>query len=293
MNVVSTPPGRVPDTQAGQSRLWHWCRITLGLLLLTAAILKLLGSHVAPVPRTGWLADPRIESIVLVWELGLAAWLLSGVVRTGGWLAAVGTFLTFAAASGYAVWVGVADCGCFGAIKTSPWVALAVDLTCLALLAAGRPQWTSGTGAELRSLATAGLKASGGVAVLLGVTAAIAVWAYGSPERALAHLRGELLSAGDGYLDFGSGRPGDRLDASVAVRNWTDSPVRLIGGTSDCSCTTTEDLPVTVPPGGSMPVHIHLKVPPSNSGQLTRTVTLRTDCPGMSVVRLRVGCRVK
>jgi hypothetical protein len=35
------------------------------------------------------------------WEIVLGLWLLSGAYRTGAWLAAVGTFLAFAAVSGY------------------------------------------------------------------------------------------------------------------------------------------------------------------------------------------------
>jgi hypothetical protein len=68
--------------------------------------------------------------------------------------------------------------------------------------------------------------------------------------------------------------------------------VRLIGGTSDCSCVTTADLPVTLPPGEGRVVTVRMKIPASRPGVITRKAELWTDCPARRVVQLRVGCRV-
>jgi hypothetical protein len=241
------------------------------------------------VARVGWLSDPRVEATAVAWELALGAWLLSGRAAPAAWLASVGTFGLFAAVSGYHGWVGVADCGCFGAIKTNPWVAFGIDVTALGLLAVGRPRWEA---ADWRGPARVGLRWAGGVALVLATLAGVGTVVAGSPQKALAWLRGDTVTA-DGYLDFGAGPVGEKLVATATVRNWTDRPVRLIGGTSDCSCTTTDDLPVTIPPGGEAAVPVTLKIPATNRGQMTRTVMLRTDCPRRPVVKLRVGCRVE
>ena len=208
------------------------------------------------------------------------------------WLVAIATFLGFAGVSGYFGAVGVASCGCLGAIKTSPWVAFGIDLTALTLLAVGRPGWRPGAGAELRRSARTGLRWAGGVAVILAVLTAAATLLAGSPRHALARLRGETVTA-DGYLDFGAGPAGGLVTQTATLQNWTDQPVRVVGGTSDCSCTTTEDLPVTLPPGGEAAVRIRMTIPAASRGQLTRTVELWTDSPRAPKVRFTVGCRAE
>ena len=103
---------------------------------------------------------------------------------------------------------------------------------------------------------------------------------------------GESLGA-PSYVDFGSAKPGEKLEQQVEIRNWTDKPVRLIGGTSDCSCVTTSTMPLTVPPGEKLSVAIHLKVPSSDAGAFTRTASIWTDCDQMRTINLRLGCRVE
>jgi hypothetical protein len=124
--------------------------------------------------------------------------------------------------------------------------------------------------------------------------AGVAVVAFGSLDDALAALRGESLWVEPAYVDFGAGVPDDVLTAAVTITNRSASPVRLIGGTSDCSCFTTKDLPVTIPPSERVQVEILLKVPSSSKGGLmNRHVEFLTDSPDHPRVRLRVGCLVK
>src|SRR2546423_6451670 len=89
-------------------------RTALGLLLLTAAGLKLYGLGVSAVPRVGWFAQPWVQLTAAEWEIVLGLWLLSGAYPLGAWVAALGKFVAFAGVSGYLGAVGVASCGCFG-----------------------------------------------------------------------------------------------------------------------------------------------------------------------------------
>jgi hypothetical protein len=265
----------------------------LGVLLLAAAGLKLYGLNVSPFAQYGNFSTPWLQMAAVEWEIILGLWLLSGAYRVGAWVAAVGTFLTFAAISGYLGWIGQASCGCFGVIKASPWTAFGVDVTALFLLLVARPSFIP-RAESARPALTPGLKwLAVGAVVLTGLAAGGSLWA-GSPDAALAWLRGESLSVADSYLDFGTGHPGDNLEAVATIHNWTEQPVRLIGGTSDCTCTTLPDLPLAIPPGGQTAIHVQFRVPASKSGgQLTRRVMLRTDCPNQLVVRFRVGCRIE
>ena len=87
-----------------------------------------------------------VQVVTAEWELVLGLWLLSGAFQVGAWLAAAGTFLTFAGVSGYFGWTGVASCGCFGVIRASPWTAFGVDVVALALLAVCPPSKRAGAG---------------------------------------------------------------------------------------------------------------------------------------------------
>jgi hypothetical protein len=269
-------------------RFFTIVRILLGVVLLVAAGLKLYGLNVTVLPRVGWFATPQVQVAAVEWELVLGLWLLSGVYQAGAWLAAVSTFGAFAVVSAYFGWIGVASCGCFGVIKASPWAACAVDVAALALLAVARPDLRAGA---WRLPAGFAVVAVGAAAVLLALTG-VGSWVYGSPQTALARLRGESLTVSSDYVDFGACPAGQMAERVVEVRNWSDRPVRLIGGTSDCSCLTTADLPLTIPPGEARPVTVQLTVPPAKLGALTRVVELWTDNDEHRTIRLQVGCRI-
>jgi hypothetical protein len=89
------------------------------------------------------------------------------------------------------------------------------------------------------------------------------------------------------------GRTGDTLQSSVTVTNFTDEPVRLIGGTTDCTCATVDDFPLTIPPGGQADFRVRLNVLPGSSRQLTREVRVQTTCPAQPMLLFRIGCRVE
>jgi hypothetical protein len=284
----SADAGSPPMAHRLSGRGFDVVRIVLGVLLLTVAGLKLYGLNVTAIPRAGWFATPQVQVVAAEWELVLGLWLLSGAYPAGAWLATVGTFLAFAGVSGFYGWVGVANCGCFGVIRTSPWTAFAVDVAALGLLAFARPRFPTGPGRP----AAGAVAIPVGAAVVLTALTGVGAWLYGSPQAALARLRGEVLTASPDYVDFGVGTASHMLERTVEVRNWSERPVRLVGGTSDCSCVVTADLPLTIPPGEGRVVTVRATIPATNPGAVTRLAELWTDCPEWRKVRLRVGWRV-
>lgn len=264
-------------------------RVGLGALLLATAGLKLYGLGVTSVPQVGWFSQPWVQLLAAEWELVLGGWLLSGARPRLSWLAALVTFVCFAVVSGYLGWIGVASCGCFGAIKANPWWAFGVDVAAVVLLAVSRPAAEAGAATPL--LRTAGVWA-GSVALACGLLVAAGSLFFGSVEAAVAKLRGEALAVTP-YLDFGSGKPGEVLEATATVTNYTGAPVRLIGGTSDCTCVTIEDFPLTISPGERASFRVRLRVVSKASGQFTRVVTVRTDCASRPVIDFRIGCRIE
>lgn len=271
----------------------NW-RYLVGILLLGAAGLKLYGFTVSPIPKVGWYSAPAVQTAVVTWETLLAVWLMGGWLPVGSWGAAAATFAAFAAVSGSLGWQGVADCGCFGNLPASPWYAFAVDLAVLTALVVDRPRPEALNPAAWRTGVLELGRSAAAVLLLLGLAAATAQLMYGSVDLALARLRGETVSVSSSYLDFGSGRPGDTRTAVVRVFNRTDTPVRVVGGSSDCSCVTTRDLPVEIAPGGSAELTVQLVLLPYlQPGAFTRTAVLWTDHEKRRAIQLQLGCRVE
>ena len=106
-----------------------------------------------------------VQTTTVLWELILGSVLVLGFARPITWLATLLTFVVFAAVSGYLGWTGVADCGCFGVIKASPWHAFAVDVTALVLLAI--PEILRFTHFNEAAAANIRLLAYGGILVVL------------------------------------------------------------------------------------------------------------------------------
>lgn len=251
----------------------------VGLLLLVAAGLKLYGFRVALFAGHGWWTIPWVQLAAVEWEIILGVWLLWGRHAVGAWLAALATFLTFAGVSGYLGWVGQATCGCFGAIEASPWHAFALDIAVILALAFARPNLRAlpqHPRRALRAPASVAIASLAGAAGLFAMLAGIGTWAFGSFDAALAYLRGERISVRPGFIDLGSGAPGQTMEASVELVNRTDKLVRIVGGTSDCSCVTTADLPIALPPGEARRVSIRI-VLPATPGLFNRKAFFWTD----------------
>jgi hypothetical protein len=77
-------------------------------------------------------------------------------------------------------------------------------------------------------------------------------------------------------LDIGVGQPGASLEAQVELVNRAGRPIRVVGGTSDCSCITTADLPLTLAPGEARCVSVRVRLP-GGPGAFDRKAFFWTD----------------
>ena len=248
----------------------------LGVVLLLAAALKLRGFNTNALPHSGILSAPWFQAPIIEWEFLLGAWLISGWRRGTAWLAALATFSVFALVSLRAGWIGLASCGCFGTIRVNPWLVLGIDLGAILLLLASKPP-LAGVWAECGQGAARAVRLGGVALLVLVVLALTATLFSNSLTAALAHLRGESMSVSPGVVDVGIGKTGDIVKTQVQIGNWTNHPVRVYGGSSDCSCRTTDDLPIEIPPGETRPVTVAIRM--LQFGQFTRRIYFLTDCP--------------
>jgi len=70
--------------------------------------------------------------------------------------------------------------------------------------------------------------------------------------------RGEAITVDPPISDMGDVPALDTRSIPIRLVNHTDHPVRVYGGTADCSCVVWNDLPVVVPPRGGQSVTIRV-----------------------------------
>lgn len=231
----------------------------LGLLLLTTALLKAQGPADGVFGQNTILFSPRVRFLVMEAEAILGLWLLSGWAKRAAWFFVVAFFFVVAGFSLYLGLMGQSSCGCFGRIHVSPWNAFMLDVGCLVTLGMFRPTFRRDEGENrgaARPLREA-LTIAGGASAILAVCLGGVLLAAGNrPGDFLARVRGERISVDPPVTDMGSDVAGQTRRFSVRLHNHTDRPVKIVGGTANCSCLATGDLPVSIPSGESKPVEV-------------------------------------
>ena len=110
----------------------------------------------------------------------------------------------------------------------------------------------------------------------------------------MASISTEDVTLSPAVVDCGAGSPDEMISGKVAVTNRTDRPVRLIGGTSDCSCSTTDSLPLTIPPWQTVEIVVRVRVPQEGNGgeSFVRTAEILVADDGLRPLELGLTGRV-
>jgi hypothetical protein len=100
---------------------------------------------------------------------------------------------------------------------------------------------------------------------------------FGSIPKAVASLRGENLIADElsKIVNVDSGKP---FSIDYTITNLTFSPIKLIGANMSCSCTSIDDLPLTIAPSKSRTIKVNVNAPGGESN-FSGQVELFTDDP--------------
>jgi hypothetical protein len=95
------------------------------------------------------------------------------------------------------------------------------------------------------------------------------------------------------YIDFGTVAVGQTIERTVAVRNWSDDTIRVVGAPRNCLFSIRTDFPLDIPPGESRIITVEMRVPDASEGALTVQSVLWTDSAKAPSLPYRVGCRVR
>ena len=100
---------------------------------------------------------------------------------------------------------------------------------------------------------------------------------FGSMAKTLASLRGESL-----WVDEESKRmtikAGDPLTINYDVSNLSNAKISIIGANMSCSCTSAQDLPMTILAAETRTIRINVTVP-EEENDFSGTVRLFSDDP--------------
>lgn len=230
-----------------QSWLSRCTACLVGVYFLAAAGLKLFSDGDVSVGET---VTPALRFLGVQAEILLGMWLILGWWRVTAFTLACLLLTIFTMLSLSSFLRGQSDCGCFGNLKVHPGMTAAVNLAALGLLTLSRPQmkWTENRGTVIA------------VASLTALTGGLA-WVADGPvgNQLLARWQGRTVALRSSVVEAGEATEGTVRQFRVVVTNSGSRDVRIVGGNVDCSCTTTQNLPVTVPAFGEVTIEIELK----------------------------------
>jgi hypothetical protein len=270
-------------------RAYTAVRIVLGVLLLTAASLKIAGLAIDPWSQESVLWSLRVQVAAVEVESVLGLWLLSGWSLRTSWLLCLAFFASMAAISIYLVLEGQESCGCFGQIMVNPWLTFFLDLGAVALLLFCRPE-SSGevpSGIRARTLKTAVVAGP----ILILILGAFLVSADKDVAGMLAQLRGESITVEPPVTYVGEGRAGDVRNFTIELTNHAAHAIHCIGGTTSCSCIATRDFPVELRPAETRPIQVTMRFR-GGGGLFQHRFVFYTDDDKQSIVVARFAGRV-
>ncbi|MFO0964858.1 MAG: DUF1573 domain-containing protein [Gemmataceae bacterium] len=242
-----------------------------------------------PLANPGVFGSPPLVIASAELETLFAIWLLTGGAERILWLASLILFGAFAALNAYLASAGVTSCGCFGQTPVSPRIMLVLDISAFCLVVWARPAAFSSTNRSV-GVRDAALTAAG-VLILTGIMAVAMFVVFGDIDKALAYLRGEVITLSPPFLDAGEGGAGEWRDMGISIANHRQKQIRILGGTSSCACIATEDLPVDLAPGEQRSVTVRVRFK-GRPGTFTHRFALYSDDPDNAVIVARFGGRV-
>jgi hypothetical protein len=117
------------------------------------------------------------------------------------------------------------------------------------------------------------------------------VLVVGEPGAALARLRGDLITVEPAVSNVGEAETGVERMFRVELTNRTDRPIRIIGGTDNCSCIATDSLPLTLFRDQPQSIEVWVRFRGS-AGRFQHRFVLLTDDARQPVVVARFTGRV-
>lgn len=142
---LSSGLARFLGCEPGSVAAFDVLRIALGAILLTAAALKVHQLALSTIAEDGILTSRWFLTAWVEFELALGDWLLCGAYQQLAKYAAIVCFGLFAAVSLLSALRGDLSCGCFGSVRTAPWLTWFLDVAATTALLVFKPSTSPAT----------------------------------------------------------------------------------------------------------------------------------------------------
>jgi hypothetical protein len=116
-------------------------------------------------------------------------------------------------------------------------------------------------------------------------------WRFGSLHSALVVWQGLPISVDSATRSLGKVESGMKLYRVFTFRNHSDTPIRIIGSMSTCTCIVIDELPITIPARGTNQLQVLVNVPDLSriqGGVFSQSVDLLTSVPTQPELPLRI-----
>jgi len=110
-------------------------------------------------------------------------------------------------------------------------------------------------------------------------------------KRSFLYVRAESIVVEPSVSQVGEAAVGEQRTFTIQLSNHRDRPVKIMGGTTTCSCITTDDLPIIVPPNESRGILVRMRFQ-GRPGRFQHSVVLYTDNENQQTVTARFAGRV-
>lgn len=231
-------------------------RWLVGTLLILASSLKLHAflNHDISLISAILTGGAWLDVVSIYCEIILGMLLLTGFHAWTVTVLTAGFFAILSLTSLYLAINGQSSCGCFGVVEIHPWITFGADLLLFsALLLISR--WNR----DQRVPFNAGFRIAIKTMMMVAGTS-VAFFAFNTDSLAtLSRLRGEFLQLSPSVLYAGSGTANEWRDITISFINNSDQTIQVQGGSSNCSCISTDSLPISVAPHATQPFVVQVR----------------------------------
>jgi hypothetical protein len=129
-------------------------------------------------------------------------------------------------------------------------------------------------------------------AIILTIPAIYGFSRFRSLPAAISALRGDSLIVAEPLILVSDVHPGSTVTLRYLLTNATSRPIKLIGMNRSCSCTSTEDLPISLAASESRSIAATITTN-TDENSLDGSIRLYTDHPRSSEIVLGYGIRFR
>ena len=233
----------------------------IGGLLLFAAIMKIHHMYTDPF----WEDGDRIPTWLAIPLLALEGWI--GILLVLGRLPGLAwglATLFFLAGSLFTVahtWWGTESCGCLGAFNVSPSTMFLIDWGVFIVLYFQRtPDWPIQLRKDLHSLLSTQQQTYVGYAFAVTSLTCLGLFLTSTASgRSIWQENHQWIVIEGGAVQIEPGLLGETRVVRLTVLNRSDVPAEIVGGGTSCTCVTLSELPIMIPPKGSVELEVEIK----------------------------------